>query len=77
MVKERLMTVGEVASYLCCSVSTVRRLVRRGKVPHYRLGQMGRFRRSEVDAWLAIHRDGEVPSEAKPFAADPNQLSLF
>jgi excisionase family DNA binding protein len=77
MAKERLMTAREVASYLRCSVSTVRRMVLRGRVPHYRLGRLVRFRRSEIDAWLAVHQGGEQVLEAMPSISNPDQLSLF
>lgn len=78
MAKERLMTMREVAEYFQCSVSTVRRWVARGRVPHYRMGKMIRFRRGELDAWLVAFREGEWPREgANPRAADSGQLSLF
>jgi excisionase family DNA binding protein len=78
MVRERLMTVAEVAEYVSCSVSTVRRLAARGAIPHYRLGKMVRFRRSDVEGWLALHREGALPDEAPRVAlTNPNQLSLF
>ena len=78
MVKERLMTIQEVAEYLQCSVSTLRRWVRRGKVPHYRMGKMVRFRRSELDAWLIAFQEGEWSRQAaNPLAATSDQLSLF
>lgn len=76
MVKDRLMTTDEVAAYLSCSISTVRRLVSRGQIPHYRLGRMLRFRRGELDAWLAQHRDGEPVDQVRTAAAN-DQLSLF
>jgi len=77
MVKERLMTVGEVASYLSCSISTVRRLVARGRIPHYRLGRMVRFRRGELDSWLARQHGGDLPAEVSPGLEESDQLSLF
>jgi excisionase family DNA binding protein len=77
MAKERLITAREVASYLRCSISTVRRMVLRGQVPHYRLGRMIRFRRSEIDAWLAVHQGGEPVPEARSSSSNPAQLSLF
>ena len=77
MAKERLMTAREVASYLRCSVTTVRRLVLRGKAPHYRLGRMIRFRRSEIDAWLAAHHGGGPAPEGQSSFPSPDQLSLF
>ncbi len=77
MAKEQLLTVGEVASYLSCSVSTVRRLAGRDKIPHYRLGKMVRFRMGEIDSWLATLHGGEIPAEVRSPAANLNQLSLF
>ena len=78
MVKERLMTMQEVAEYLQCSLSTVRRWVARGKVPHYRLGKMIRFRRAELDSWLGAYREGDWPLvDAKQLEVDGGQLSLF
>ena len=78
MVTERLMTMQEVAEYLQCSLSTVRRWVGRGKVPHYRLGKMIRFRRAELDSWLDTYREGGWPPvEAKRLEVDSGQLSLF
>jgi excisionase family DNA binding protein len=78
MVKERLMTMQEVAEYLQCSLSTVRRWVGRGVVPHYRMGKMIRFRRAELDRWLDTYREGNWPAvEAKVLELESNQLSLF
>lgn len=78
MPKEKLMTANEVADYLQCSLSTVRRMVMRGKIPHFRLGKLIRFRRSDVDAWLRLYREGELPADpARPPAPHPDQLLLF
>lgn len=77
MVKERLMTAGEVASYLSCSLSTVRRLVARGEIPHYRLGKMVRFRRGQIDAWLVLHQAGKVAAEGVSATEEDDQPSLF
>ena len=77
MLKERLMTVQELASYLRCSVTTVRRIVARGEIPHYRLGKMVRFRRREVDAWLTAYHEGEEFPDPKQALLQSDQLSLF
>ncbi|MCC7263699.1 MAG: helix-turn-helix domain-containing protein [Candidatus Latescibacteria bacterium] len=78
MTKERLMTMQEVAEYLQCSLSTIRRWVVRGKVPHYRMGKLVRFRRAELDRWLEACREGDwdqvVGGAGEP---EPAQLSLF
>ncbi len=77
MLRERLLTAPEVAAYLRCSVSTVRRLVGRGEIPHYRLGKMVRFRRREVDVWLRANSVGELPADPRVPPVDPAQMSLF
>jgi excisionase family DNA binding protein len=44
----------ETAAYLAVSESTVQRMVRRGDLPHIRMGEVGlRFRLEDLDAWLA------------------------
>jgi excisionase family DNA binding protein len=49
---EQLMTLVEAAEFLQVSESTLRRLIRKGKIRHYRIGgtRTGsiRFRRSEL-----------------------------
>jgi len=78
MTKERLMTMQEVAEYLQCSRSTVRRWVGRGVLPHYRMGKLVRFRRAELDRWLDAYREGDWPLvEPRVLEAEPAQLSLF
>ena len=76
MVREKMIIAGEVAAYLRCSTSTVRRMVRRGQIPHYRLGKLVRFRLSEIERWLALHHEGSalLREKARP---NPDQLSLF
>ena len=78
MPKEKLMTAREVADYLQCSLSTVRRMVGRGGIPHFRLGKLVRFRRTDVDAWLRRLHAGELPPDpSRPPAPHPDQLFLF
>jgi len=43
----------ETAAYLAVAESTLRRMVRRGELPHVRLGEVGvRFRLVDLDSWL-------------------------
>jgi excisionase family DNA binding protein len=44
------LTVQEVADYLRVSRQTVYTMVRTGKLPHFRVGNKVRFKRSEIDA---------------------------
>ncbi len=50
------MTYGEVAEYLAVAVGTVRNWVSAQKIPHSKRGGMVRFKRGEIDAWLAKTR---------------------
>ena len=78
MPKEGLLTANDVASYLRCSVSTVRRLVVRGEIPHFRVSKLVRFRRGDIDAWLLMHREGELAADGLKLPEDhPDQLTLF
>ena len=78
MPREGLMTAVAAARYLSCSISTVRRMVGRSEIPHFRLGKLIRFRRSQIDAWLALHHEGDIPAEpSRDVAPDPDQLFLF
>ncbi len=77
MVQEKMMIAGEVASYLRCSTSTVRRMVRRGQIPHYRFGKLVRFRLSEIERWLALHYEGSGLWRGRVVASNSDQLFLF
>ena len=71
------MISGEVAAYLRCSPSTVRRMVRRGQIPHYRFGKLVRFRLSEIERWLALHHEGSALLRGRAMPSNIDQLSLF
>ena len=76
MVQKKMMIAGEVAAYLRCSPSTVRRMVRRGQIPHYRFGKLVRFRLSEIERWLALHHEGSALLRGR-MPPNSDQLSLF
>jgi excisionase family DNA binding protein len=50
-----IMTVNLVAQYLRCDKVTVYKLIRRDKFPAFYLGSDWRFRRSDIDMWIAEH----------------------
>ncbi len=72
-----MMIAKEVAAYLRCSPSTVRRMAGRGQVPHYRFGKLVRFRLSEIERWLALHHEGSVLLRERAVSSNSDQLSLF
>ena len=48
-----ILTLEEVASYLKAGKRTVYRLAQDGKIPAFKLGGSWRFRRGELDRWIA------------------------
>jgi excisionase family DNA binding protein len=57
-----IMTLEEVASYLRLSRDTVYRLTQAGTIPAAKVGNQWRYRKEEVDEWLAKqkHSPGET-----------------
>jgi excisionase family DNA binding protein len=53
---EAFLTTEEVIEYLHVNLRTVYRLLKAGQLPAVRVGRQWRFRRSDVDAWLAGQR---------------------
>ena len=51
------LTVQEVADLLKVSVKTIRRLAAGGELRSFRVGAQLRFRREDIDAWVASQID--------------------
>lgn len=56
---DEILTIDEVATYLKAGKRTVYRLASSGKIPAFKLGGTWRFRRTELDQWIAS-RIGKV-----------------
>lgn len=54
--KDKLMTAEEVCHYLKISLATLYRLIKRGLLPGFKVGQQWRFRRGQVDEYLEARR---------------------
>lgn len=48
-----ILTLDEVAAYLKAGKKTVYRLAQQGQIPGFKLGGTWRFRRAELDRWIA------------------------
>jgi len=48
-----ILTLDKVAAYLKAGKKTVYRLVQQGQIPGFKLGGTWRFRRTELDRWIA------------------------
>ena len=50
---DEILTIDEVAAYLKAGKRTVYRLASSGAIPAFKLGGTWRFRRAELDQWIA------------------------
>ncbi len=50
---DRLLTTDQVLEYLNLNLKTVYRLIKSGKLPAVRVGRQWRFKKRDLDAWLA------------------------
>lgn len=50
---DEILTLEEVAVFLKAGKRTVYRLAASGEIPEFKLGGTWRFRRSELDQWIA------------------------
>ena len=48
-----ILTSEEVAEYLRTNIETVKRMARAGRLPASKLGRNWRFRKTDLDEWLA------------------------
>ena len=48
-----ILTLDEVAAYLKAGKRTVYRLAQKGEIPAFKLGGTWRFRRGDLDKWIA------------------------
>ena len=47
-----ILTVNELAEYLKCSISTVRKMVRNNAVPYFRTSKKINFDKQAIDKWV-------------------------
>jgi excisionase family DNA binding protein len=63
-----IMNIAQVAEYLHTHPSTIYRLLKRRKIPAFRLGSDWRFRRADLEQWVAAQEINVADEE--PAAAD-------
>ena len=62
---EKLLTIAALSAYLSLPKSSIYRLTSTGKIPHVKIGQLCRFRLSEIDSWLEANAKGKAAPERK------------
>ena len=56
--KAEIMTIREVAEYLKVNERTIYRLLAAQKLPAFKVGGAWRFRRTDIDSWIASQSEG-------------------
>ena len=51
-----VMTIAELAAYLRCNKYTIYRLIKREKLPAFRIGSDWRFKRELIEKWMEEQR---------------------
>ena len=60
--QSKVMTVGEVSEYLHVHPSTIYRLIKRNKIPAFRIGSDWRFNIETIDKWRSEMEAGAADS---------------
>lgn len=58
---KEFFSVTELAEWLSVGPMTIHRMVKRGDIPAYQVGKLFRFRRADIEEWLARHRVNPGP----------------
>lgn len=57
---ERWVNLEDIAAYLSVSKDTIRSWIKKGTIPHHKVGRQYKFRVSEVDAWVESGESAEA-----------------
>jgi excisionase family DNA binding protein len=74
MTDDHLLTPDEVLDYLHLNLKTVYRLIKAGKLPAVRVGRQWRFRKADIDAYLAGHVATTIAGPQAPASAQATVL---
>jgi excisionase family DNA binding protein len=50
--EDRLLDIDQLSSYLSIKKSSLYAKVERNEIPHFKIGNLLRFRKEDIDAWL-------------------------
>lgn len=64
-VPEKWSSLEEIAEHLGVSKDTIRNWIKKGVIPHRRIGKQYKFKISEVDAWVDSGKSAEIEWAAK------------
>ena len=62
---ERWMNLEEIANYIGCSKDTIRKWIKNGTIPNYKIGRQYKFRLSEVKEWIESGASADADKQTK------------
>ncbi len=71
---DRLLSIREVAELTSLPISWLYSHVASGKIPHFKLGKYVKFRRADLEAWLASQRRGPDAQPTPVRSDDPRRI---
>ena len=60
-----VFNVRELATYLNCSISSIRKLVRTNQIPNFRIGSKLNFKKDLIDKWVYSQSMNNCSDEIK------------
>jgi len=65
MADDEILTVKELAEYLKIAEKTAYRFVSEGKIPAFKVGSAWRFRKAEIDRWIAAQEKTNIKNDGE------------
>ncbi len=59
------LTINQVCKYLKIKPSTLYSWARVGEIPHYKIHNMIRFRKDDIDTWMQAHRKESIEADKR------------
>jgi excisionase family DNA binding protein len=59
------LTIKDIANYLGIKTSTLYLMVEEKRVPHYRIGRLIRFKKSEIDEWMRGQKEPVIDAKTE------------
>ena len=80
MVGKEFLNIQDLSQFLGIKVSSLYAMVEEKRVPHYRIGKLIRFKRSEIESWMeekkqvCVDIDKEAERILKPARSSANSI---
>lgn len=60
---EKWVSLEDIADYIGVNKDTIRNWIKKGSIPAHRIGRFWKFKKTEVDEWVASGKSAEINNE--------------